>query len=146
MVWFNQPNTFASSEKLQPIWHLLQPDTPTVCINHMNNLFQKSKLAIIHEIENGITIFDKTKPTSMATDLSMTFSKLCSFKEKSWLYRFRMCVLGVKHKIPYTYLDILLAMMVPMIQSMMRKYLPSHLPLPTTYGWTEKVTYKRWQS
>ena len=53
---------------------MLQPDKPTICINHMNNLFQKSKLAIIHEIENGITIFDKTKPTSMTTDLSMTFS------------------------------------------------------------------------
>ena len=34
-------------------------------------LFLESKLAIIHEIETGITIFDKTKPTYLATDQKM---------------------------------------------------------------------------
>ena len=36
----------------------------------MNDLFHEFNLAIIHEIENGITIFDKNKLTCLATDWS----------------------------------------------------------------------------
>ena len=55
-------------KKLQPLWHLLQPDALFIWSNEMNDLFQQPKLGIIHEIENGITIFDKTKLTFLATD------------------------------------------------------------------------------
>ena len=72
--WFGLINhvsyAFASSEKLQLLPHLLQSDTPFIWSNQMNDLFPESKLAIIHEIENGIIIFDKTKPTCLATDWS----------------------------------------------------------------------------
>ena len=73
--WFDLINqvsyAFALSEKLQQLQHLLQPDTPFIWSNQMNDLFLESKLAIIHEIENGINIFDKTKPTYLATDQKM---------------------------------------------------------------------------
>ena len=72
--WFGLINqvsyAFASSEKLQPFWHLLQPNTPFVWNNYLNELFQESKSVILREIENGIAIFDKTKPTCLATDWS----------------------------------------------------------------------------
>ena len=38
-------------------------------------IFQESKLAIIHEIENDITIFDKTKPTCFAGQKWFSFQK-----------------------------------------------------------------------
>ena len=43
---------------------------PFIWSNQMNDLFRESKLAIIHEIENSITIFDKTKPICLAIDWS----------------------------------------------------------------------------
>ena len=36
----------------------------------LNNLFEETKLIIVQEIEKGVEIFDKSKPTCLATDLN----------------------------------------------------------------------------
>ena len=62
--WFGLINqvsyAFASSEKLQPFRHLLQPNTLFMWSNQLDGLFRESKSDIIQEIENGISISDKT--------------------------------------------------------------------------------------
>ena len=72
--WFGLINqvsyAFASSEKLQPFRHLLQPNTPFMWRNHLDELFRESKSVIIHEIKNGIIISDKIKPACLALDWS----------------------------------------------------------------------------
>ncbi|VDI76071.1 Hypothetical predicted protein [Mytilus galloprovincialis] len=60
--------------------------TPFFWDEHINKLFEESKAAIISEIEEGVRIFDKSKPTCLATDWSKTgigfwlFQKHCSCK------------------------------------------------------------------
>ena len=50
----------------------------------MTQLFEESKTIIVNEIEQGVKIFDKTRPTCLATDWSKTgigfwlFEKHCS--------------------------------------------------------------------
>ena len=53
---------------MQPFRHLLKPDTPFQWTDKLDALFRESKLAIIKEIEEGVRIYDKTKPTCLATD------------------------------------------------------------------------------
>ena len=53
-----------------PFRELLKPKTPFYWDEQLTLLFHQSKCQIIKEIEKGIQIFDKTKPTCLATDWS----------------------------------------------------------------------------
>ena len=58
--------TFSIAPQMQPFRHL-KPETPFSWTNHLNTLFEES---IVKEIEEGVRIFDKTKPTCLTTDWS----------------------------------------------------------------------------
>ena len=60
------------ADKMYPFRQLLKPGTPFNWDTHINQLFEESKQVIVNEIENGVRIFDKTKPTCLATDWSKT--------------------------------------------------------------------------
>ena len=64
--------TFSVAPHMQPFRHLLKPETLFLWTNQLNTLFEESKLAIVREIEEGVRIFDKTKPTCLTTDWSKT--------------------------------------------------------------------------
>ncbi|CAB4000845.1 Hypothetical predicted protein [Paramuricea clavata] len=48
----------------------LKPGTPFIWNEELNNLFNESKTVIVTEIEEGVRIFDKSKPPCLATDWS----------------------------------------------------------------------------
>ncbi|KAK3881921.1 hypothetical protein Pcinc_009185 [Petrolisthes cinctipes] len=72
--WFGLINqvsyAFASTERLQPFCHLLKPGTHFEWYKELDHLFEESKSVIIHEIRKGVEIFEKTRPTCLATDWS----------------------------------------------------------------------------
>jgi len=72
--WFGLVNqvayAFASAERMQPFRSLLKPNTPFTWTNTMDDLFEETKQVIIEEIKHGVEIFDKAKPTCLATDYS----------------------------------------------------------------------------
>ena len=72
--WFGLLNqvsyAFSMAKRLQPLRQLLKPDQKFEWTDNLNNLFEESKDVIISEIEEGVRIFDKTKPTCLATDWS----------------------------------------------------------------------------
>ncbi len=74
--WFGLINqvsyAFSMTDKMLPFCQLLKPSTPFHWDDHLNNLFEESKLVIVKEIAEGVRIFDKTKPTCLATDWSKT--------------------------------------------------------------------------
>ena len=86
--WFGLINqvsyAFSMTERMAPFRRFLKPDTPFHWDEDMDSLFMESKLQIVHEIEHGVRIFDKTKPTCLTTDWSKTgvgfwlFQKHCS--------------------------------------------------------------------
>ena len=73
-LWFGLINqvwyAFDATERMQPFRQLLQPGTPFKWTDELNNIFEESKSLIIKEIEEGVRIFDKSKPTCLATDWS----------------------------------------------------------------------------
>jgi hypothetical protein len=72
--WFGLINqvsyAFAASTRMQPFREALKPGTPFIWNEELNNLFNESKTVIVTEIEEGVRIFDKSKPTCLATDWS----------------------------------------------------------------------------
>ena len=72
--WFGLINqvsyAFASTERMLPFRSLLKPGTPFQWTDQLDRLFEESKSMIIGEIHKGVEIFDKTKPTCLATDWS----------------------------------------------------------------------------
>lgn len=60
------------TEKMHPFRQLLKPGSSFQWNEHLNNLFEESKAAIISEIEEGVQIFDPRKRTCLATDWSKT--------------------------------------------------------------------------
>ena len=86
--WFGLVNqvsyAFASAEHMLPFREALKPGSIFTWTDELNQLFEESKAIIISEIENGVRIFDKSKPTCLATDWSKTgigfwlFQKHCS--------------------------------------------------------------------
>ena len=72
--WFGLVNqvsyAFSIADKMQPFRDLLKQGTPFRWDPHLNNLFEESKAVIVKEIEEGVRIFDKTKPTCLTTDWS----------------------------------------------------------------------------
>ena len=72
--WFGLVNqvayAFASAEQMLPFRSLLKPGTPFRWTEELNDLFEESKRIIINEIAKGVEIFDKSRPTCLATDWS----------------------------------------------------------------------------
>lgn len=70
--WFGLVNqvsyAFSMAEKMSPFRQLLKHNAPFEWTSELENLFQISKKAIIKEIEHGMRIFDRSKPTCLATD------------------------------------------------------------------------------
>ena len=71
-------------EHMLPFREALKPGSSFTWTEELNELFEESKAVIISEIENGVRIYDKSKPTSLATDWSKTgigfwlFQKHCN--------------------------------------------------------------------
>ena len=72
--WFGLLNqvsyAFSMTDKMEPFRSLLKPKTTFTWTDELDSLFEESKLKIIQEIEEGVKIFDKSKPTCLATDWS----------------------------------------------------------------------------
>ena len=71
-----------------PFHQLLKPGTPFHWDDTLNQLFKESKAVIASEIEKGVPIFDKSKPTCLAIDWSKSgigfwlFQKHCNCASK----------------------------------------------------------------
>ena len=86
--WFGLVNqvsyAFSMTDRMLPFRSLLKPGTSFEWDDTKTQLFEESKGIIVNEIEQGIKIFDKTRPTCLATDWSKTgngfwlFQKHCS--------------------------------------------------------------------
>ncbi|RUS74671.1 hypothetical protein EGW08_017577 [Elysia chlorotica] len=86
--WFGLINqvsyAFASADRMLPFREILKSGTRFEWTDKLNSLFEESKALIISEIHQGVEIFDKTKPTCLATDWSKNgigfwlFQKHCS--------------------------------------------------------------------
>ena len=72
--WFGLVNqvsyAFSATECMLPFRELLKPGSTFYWDDTLNNLFEESKTSIIQEIEKGVQIFDKSRPTCLATDWS----------------------------------------------------------------------------
>ncbi|KAK3731603.1 hypothetical protein QZH41_004849 [Actinostola sp. cb2023] len=72
--WFGLINqvsyAFAATNRMLPFRQSLKPGESFNWNNTLNQLFEESKAAIVSEIEEGVRIFDKSKPTCLATDWS----------------------------------------------------------------------------
>ncbi|KAJ8369165.1 hypothetical protein SKAU_G00091930 [Synaphobranchus kaupii] len=72
--WFGLVNqvayTFSMAERMQPFRKLLKSGERFEWSPELEDIFRESKDVIVQEIERGVRIFDKTKPTCIATDWS----------------------------------------------------------------------------
>ena len=72
--WFGLVNqvayTFTMAERMQPFRKLLLHGVRFEWSPELENVFRESKEEIVQEIERGVRIFDKSKPTCLATDWS----------------------------------------------------------------------------
>ncbi len=72
--WFGLLNqvsyAFSMTSKMQPFRDLLKPKTTFSWTDELDSAFEESKHQIVQEIEEGVRIFDKTRPTCLATDWS----------------------------------------------------------------------------
>lgn len=74
--WFGLINqvsyALAATERILSFRESMKPWTPFLWNDELNQLFETSKSMIIKEIEDGVRIFDKSKPMCLATDWSKT--------------------------------------------------------------------------
>ncbi len=72
--WFGLVNqvsyTFSMTAAMQPFRTLLKPSTPFRWTDQLAEAFQTSKIHICDQIQTGVQIFDKGRPTCLATDWS----------------------------------------------------------------------------
>ena len=61
---------FAVTDFLLPFRELLKPNRKFAWTEELNHIFEVSKKVIIEEIQEGVRIFDKGRPTCLATDWS----------------------------------------------------------------------------
>ena len=70
--WFGLVNqvsyAFATADRMLPFRELLKPGKPFHWDDTLDNIFKESKDVIISEIQESVRIFDKFKPTCLATD------------------------------------------------------------------------------
>ena len=93
--WFGLINqvsyAYAITDCMLPFRQLLKPGTQFHWNDTLNQLFEESKAVIASEIEKGVRIFDKSKPTCLATDWSISgigfwlFQKHCECASKKAL-------------------------------------------------------------
>ena len=86
--WFGLVNqvsyTLSMADQMLPFRDLLKPSTKFHWNDQLQTAFDQSKVAITNEIARGVSIFDKSKPTCLATDWSKQgigywlFQKHCS--------------------------------------------------------------------
>ena len=73
-AWFGLVNqgayAFAMTSEMAPFRHLLQPKTKFEWTEGLDSLFHKSKEAIVNKIIEGVSLFDPTLTTCLATDFS----------------------------------------------------------------------------
>ena len=91
--WFGLVNqvsyAFSMAERMLPFRQLLKPNKPFEWNNNLDVAFERSKSIIIKEIEEGVRIFDKSKPTCLATDWSKDgigywlFQKHCTCRNET---------------------------------------------------------------
>lgn len=74
--WFGLLNqvsyAFCMADRMLPFRELLKPGKPFYWDSQLQDIFDESKHTIVREIERGVRIFDKSKPTCLATDWSKT--------------------------------------------------------------------------
>ena len=74
--WFGLVNqvsyAFSMTDRMLPFRSLLKPGTSFEWDDTKTQLFEESKGIIVNEIEQGVKIFDKTRPTCLATHWSKT--------------------------------------------------------------------------
>ena len=72
--WFGLTNqvsyAFAAAERMLPFRNLLKSGEPFKWDENLDQIFNETKDLIIEEIRSGIEIFDKKRPTCLATDWS----------------------------------------------------------------------------
>ena len=72
--WFGLINqvaySFSMTKELQPFRELLKSGRKWYWDDTLDNLFNKSKEAIVHLVENGVRSFQVSRPTCLATDWS----------------------------------------------------------------------------
>jgi hypothetical protein len=61
---------FAAADRMLPFRESLKPGSQFTWTEELNQLFEESKKVIVNKIEHGVQIFDKSKPTCLATDWS----------------------------------------------------------------------------
>ena len=70
--WFGLINqvsyAFTMTQCMLPFRKLVKPGTPFSWTNELDSIFEELKAIIISEIHKGVEIFNKTKPTCLATD------------------------------------------------------------------------------
>ena len=73
-AWFGLVNqisyAFSMTAAMSPFRHLLRPSTPFLWTDQLAEAFAASKNHICSSIEKGVQIFDKGRPTCLATDWS----------------------------------------------------------------------------
>ena len=74
--WFGSVNqvsyAFSMASHMLPFRELLKPQSDFHWNDELDRVFQLSKSNIIREIESGVRIFDKSRPTCLSTDWSKT--------------------------------------------------------------------------
>ena len=72
--WFGLVNqvsyAFSMAERMLPFRELLKPGNSFAWNDELEDIFAESKEAIAAEVEEGVRIFDKARPTCLATDWS----------------------------------------------------------------------------
>ena len=70
--WFGLVNqvsyAFASADRMLPFRDLLKPGKPFQWTPQLEELFNESKALIVEQIRYGVEIYDKARPTCLATD------------------------------------------------------------------------------
>ena len=61
---------FSMAERMLPFRELLKPGNSFAWKDELEDIFAESKEAIAAEVEEGVRIFDKARPTCLATDWS----------------------------------------------------------------------------
>ena len=80
------------TERMEPFHQLLRPGTTFQWTPQLESLFEESKLVTVSEIAHCVQIFDKTRPTYLATDYSKSgigfwlFQKHCECPGKRLFY------------------------------------------------------------
>lgn len=77
---------------MESFWEFLKTGTAFAWNTDLDNLFMESKVKIISEIEKGVRIFDKDKPTCLKTDWS-NWHRLLALSETLTLPRYQTFLL-----------------------------------------------------